>query len=334
MSYDDRVDPGEVPDRVFADDELLEEFDEDIEEDVDDALEVPDHEQTVHAGGERSQPLVHVMGFFAMIVGTANALNERMRDTVDRWRGIAAPGGRSKPRRVTTVAQREAANTQRRTARFIAVGLLGVATVAALVYALAPSYSGEHMHPEDSEEQAQEEEVEDATKETAANAATDAPNHPVANANPNASGSTKVKPALEDRPSAPSTADTRSRPAALTATTKPAAAPPTVPSGAVGSAMFGRKEIKNGRRFMLRMAEPVRLLRGTADAGGFSVIVPDNRALEKAGPVMAAHPAVARAVILNHKDRSAELNVRFVAGTSPAYRVTGQGSALEVTLSP
>jgi hypothetical protein len=76
----------------------------------------------------------------------------------------------------------------------------------------------------------------------------------------------------------------------------------------------------------------VKYLRGTSDAGGFSIVIENNHALEKAAPIKAAHPAIARAIILNRKDRTAELIVRFVPGQSPAFRVTGHGSALEVLL--
>jgi hypothetical protein len=98
--------------------------------------------------------------------------------------------------------------------------------------------------------------------------------------------------------------------------------------------VFGEKQVPNARRFLLRMAEPVRTILGTRDrdGSGFSVVIMGNKALDRAAPIAAGHPAVEQAAILNRRDNSAELTVRFAPGKTPAYRVSGQGSTLEVLL--
>ena len=96
---------------------------------------------------------------------------------------------------------------------------------------------------------------------------------------------------------------------------------------------FGRKQVPAARRFLLRMAEPVGTLLGKENADGFSVVIMGNTALDKAAPLAAYHSAVAHAAILNRRgDHSAELTVQFSPGRTPAYRVSGQGSTLEVLI--
>ena len=96
---------------------------------------------------------------------------------------------------------------------------------------------------------------------------------------------------------------------------------------------FGAKQVPNARRFLLRMSDPVKTLLGKENADGFSVVIMGNTALDKAAPIAAGNPSVARAAILNRRgDHSAELNVQFSPGKTPAYRVSGQGSTLEVLI--
>ena len=96
--------------------------------------------------------------------------------------------------------------------------------------------------------------------------------------------------------------------------------------------VFGTPEIENGRSFLIRMSQPVSVLRGTARADGFTVEVPSSLSLDRAGPIAASHPFVERAMILNRGDHS-ELTVSFVSGRSPAYRVSARGSAIEVLIA-
>lgn len=115
---------------------------------------------------------------------------------------------------------------------------------------------------------------------------------------------------------------------------KPAAAPsPKLTAAAPSVSVFGHAQVPNGKRYLLRMQNPVGQLQGVADSDGFSVILPANKALEKAAPIKAGIPSVASAAIVNFKDH-AELRVHFVPGKKPMYRISGQGTNLEVLIAP
>jgi hypothetical protein len=104
------------------------------------------------------------------------------------------------------------------------------------------------------------------------------------------------------------------------------------PSQAPASSMrFGAVEIPNGRSVSLRMSQPVTGIRGQREPDGFTVTIPGALALDRAGPMRQAIPAIERAMILNRGDH-AVLTVRFVAGRNPPYRVTARGSSIEVTV--
>jgi hypothetical protein len=94
---------------------------------------------------------------------------------------------------------------------------------------------------------------------------------------------------------------------------------------------FGAAKLTRAKRFPLRVSATVTELRGTADAGGFKVIIPGVRPLTKAAPLRSAHRAVASAMIVK-KGSDSELSVRFVKGMKPAYQVTGEGDMLYVAL--
>jgi len=93
---------------------------------------------------------------------------------------------------------------------------------------------------------------------------------------------------------------------------------------------FGASSVR-GRHFVLHMSAPVRALSGTADAGGFSVIIDGALSLDRAGPIAANHSGVARAMILNKGDR-AELTIRFRDGLTPKYQVLAKADAVEITI--
>jgi len=95
---------------------------------------------------------------------------------------------------------------------------------------------------------------------------------------------------------------------------------------------FGAPQVAGGRRFTLRMSRPVRELRGTREADGFTVTIPGTLSLDRAGPIAAAHPLVERSMILNRGDQ-AVLSIRFVSGRNPDYRVVARGSTVEVSIA-
>lgn len=111
----------------------------------------------------------------------------------------------------------------------------------------------------------------------------------------------------------------------------PAKNAPAKPAAVSGN-VFGAKSVPNGKRFVLRMRDPVKSLQGTAESDGFSVLVNGNKALDKAAGLK-TQPSVGGAAIWNRKD-TVELHVRFAPGKSPAYRVTANGPSLEVVIGP
>lgn len=96
-------------------------------------------------------------------------------------------------------------------------------------------------------------------------------------------------------------------------------------------AAFGHRQVPNAQRFVLRTSSPVTSIHGKSDPGGFTVILPNTRSLDKAGPIAHASPVISKAAILN-KGGYAELTVRFADGRSPAYRVSAHQAGLELLI--
>ncbi len=102
--------------------------------------------------------------------------------------------------------------------------------------------------------------------------------------------------------------------------------------GATHGPSFGAKNVAHAQRFVLRMNAPIKTLQGSSDKTGFNVMIPGVRSIDRAGPISARSKVVARAMVLN-KNGNAELNVRFVDGKSPAFRVSGHGVELELLIA-
>jgi hypothetical protein len=109
------------------------------------------------------------------------------------------------------------------------------------------------------------------------------------------------------------------------------AAPATASATSEGT-LFGAPDVPGGRSYLIRMSQPVSVVRGAARADGFTVTIPDSLSLDRAGPIAASHPLVERSMILNRGDH-AELTITFVEGQSPTYRVSARGSAIEVLIA-
>ena len=120
---------------------------------------------------------------------------------------------------------------------------------------------------------------------------------------------------------------------ALTVAKAPApAAAPAAPKPAPRAMRFGATSAPSrAQTFALRMSKPIASISGSADAGGFTVVVMGSLSLDRAGPISAAHKGVARAMVLNKGDRS-ELTIRFADGKRPAYQVRGDGTTLYVVI--
>jgi hypothetical protein len=292
-------------------------------------------------------PLVRVLRVFAMLNDGVQSGVERAREwssgmreeSVVRTTGTGTGTARlfgPKPRRVTGSAQREG-DSGKQNLRVIAIGSVCILALVVFAYALTPSGDEPIPHQDmrsDGVLDPLDSEGDTETSEASALAAapSELPTHDRLNPDvvipPDRSGTEKSA-----RTSPPAAAEKRPRSSPTTlvakAPTPPAAATNTQNAGAMS---YGQKQVPNGRRFLLRMTDPVRTLLGTTSPNGFSVVIMDNKALDKAAPIAVGHPAVEQAFILNRRDHSAELTVRFAPGKNPAYRVSGQGSMLEVLI--
>lgn len=260
-------------------------------------------------------PVVRFLRVLARLVETGRGLGERSRELTEQVRAAATqrlsriPRAPSKPRQVKPAG----ANTQviatrgkldRASWRWIVLGATSIIALGAIMYALVPAASDRYPSHGEVQDQARADGVTGADDEHE--------RHEITNADTmlaTGAGHGRVSDI-----NAATSSSTGNKPTPSTTT------------------QFGQRQIKNPKRFLLRMSEPVKLLQGSSDAGGFSVVIADNHALDRAAPIKSGHPAVAKASILNRKDHSAELVVRFVPGRAPAFRVTGHGSAVEVLL--
>ncbi len=116
-------------------------------------------------------------------------------------------------------------------------------------------------------------------------------------------------------------------PYALDVASAAPAATPAMSSGAT----FGTAGT-TGDELRMRMDGPIGGIRGERTDEGFRVVVAGVRAIDGARRLAAMSAAIERASILNESE-GAVLNVRFVAGQSPAYLVRADGDALVVTVA-
>ena len=118
----------------------------------------------------------------------------------------------------------------------------------------------------------------------------------------------------------------------LTSARSTAAAPAPAALGPVASgSSFGSERVDSGQTVSLRMSLAPTTLEGEADAHGFTVTIRGALSLDRAATIARSNPAVDRASILNRGDH-AVLDVRFVEGRSPAYRVAIRGETVDITI--
>jgi hypothetical protein len=293
-------------------------------------------------------PLVRALAVFAAASEHVRPWLERGQRSLGqlqlRARGsqrVVAGAGRSatwsRPRRVTA-GTNERDIERHSTLRWVAIGAMTIIAVALFVYALAPSSADQvALHRTLEQEHAISPAIDPQLNGSSTLTATagdegepPAP-APAPSAKPTAAQKSVASPG--SRSAATLAAATASPSAPEDRYRAPTSQPTAAKSAAKPSAYFGQKQIPNARRFLLRVSGPVRLVQGTPLSDGFTVVVSDVRALDKAAPIAAGHPSVEQAMILNRKDY-AELSVRFAPGKHPAYRVTPQGAAIEVLLGP
>jgi hypothetical protein len=128
-----------------------------------------------------------------------------------------------------------------------------------------------------------------------------------------------------------STTTSSSASTTLTSTTTAAAAPAASLGPVTGGRSFGSDRVDGGQTVSLRMSLAPTALEGQADAHGFTVTIRGALSLDRAATIARSNPAVDRASILNRGDH-AVLDVRFVEGRSPAYRVAIRGETVDITI--
>lgn len=291
--------------------------------------------------------LMRVLGVFAMLTESFHHGSQRIREWTSGLRDDASSrlGGTGrglfgpKPRRVTASAHRGNLESKHNL-RVIVIGSLAILALVVFAYALTPSDDEPIPHQDMRASHAEGPATDGADvamdTATAMDPALDPSLEPGMEAETSessgAAAGNKPRGAAATDASGASDTHASGRTSTPTSAKQPKASASTASKPAGGSMIYGRKQVPNARRFLLRMAEPVRTLLGTADSGGFSVVIMGNKALDKAAPIAVGHPAVEYSAILNRRDHSAELTVRFASGRSPAYRVSGQGSTLEVLI--
>jgi len=246
-----------------------------------------------------------------------------------------APRRRRKTTAPSTVMAAEDRSGLRRT---VALSVLGATALAMAVYAFAPSASDDALPTTRPVKRLPlAEGVEGAPANPAAQPALDplalaaAPEPVLAAPDPRAVPSAGSVPsgspfAVDVRGGRKAAVAAR---AVVSATPVVAASTPTATKG--NTLRFGAAQVTGAKRFTLRMSRRVTALEGAADAGGFTVVALGGLALDRAGPISSALPAVKRSMIINKGDR-AELSIRFADGKRPAYQVVADGTTLTVSI--
>ena len=114
-------------------------------------------------------------------------------------------------------------------------------------------------------------------------------------------------------------------------TATPAATPAASAGPVTTGRAFGAERVDGGQTVSLRMSLAPTTLEGQADAHGFTVTIRGALSLDRAATIARSNPAVDRASVLNRGDH-AVLDVRFVEGRSPAYRVEIRGETVDITI--
>ncbi|MGE0787662.1 MAG: PilZ domain-containing protein [Sandaracinaceae bacterium] len=275
---------------------------------------------------ERSGPLGRTVG--GRLAALARPFAARLKKSKPKRRTTAMPKAEkvaAAPKRQQRVHAEEAPATPRRNRRLLALGAIAFVLVAGTVYAL--SGGDEPAEPT-----------------------------PPAAAPPPVLAAPEPAPVLEPAPAPEPLADPEAgavdplaeEPAAeLTPPTpEPAGGPLEEPSyptlrdavspadGPVSEGLaFGADSVPDARSGTIRLSLPPTSIRGQELENGFTVTIPGALALDRAAPIASANPSVDRATIINNPGQSmAVLDVRFVAGRHPTYRVVARGRALEVAI--
>lgn len=110
------------------------------------------------------------------------------------------------------------------------------------------------------------------------------------------------------------------------------AAPPSPAAPTAASMTFGAGDVRHGATTVLHMDAPITGVEVVPDGGGFRAILRGGRSLDRAGSVAAVSPSLVERASVENRDDHAELEVRFVVGRSPAYRVEAVGDEIRITI--
>jgi hypothetical protein len=103
--------------------------------------------------------------------------------------------------------------------------------------------------------------------------------------------------------------------------------------GESSSRAFGATQVPNAMIFDLVLESAAQRIEGSEIEDGVLVRIPGGRSVSRAGAIAANHPDVEYAAMRN-LDGAAELEIRFVPGRKPVYRVELRGSIVRVALMP
>jgi hypothetical protein len=97
-------------------------------------------------------------------------------------------------------------------------------------------------------------------------------------------------------------------------------------------APFGNGPVAHGNVLRLKMDGAIDKIEGAQQPTGFSVVIPNRRSLEAAGPLAARDGRIA-SIRVSNDPNGAELTMAFKDGV-PNYQVRARGDTLEIALAP
>jgi hypothetical protein len=100
----------------------------------------------------------------------------------------------------------------------------------------------------------------------------------------------------------------------------------------INVAPFGNGPVSHGNILKIKMDGAIEKIEGAPQATGFTVVIPNRRSLEAAGPLAARDGRIASIKITNDSP-GAELSLQFKDGV-PNYQVRARGDELEIVLAP
>jgi hypothetical protein len=95
---------------------------------------------------------------------------------------------------------------------------------------------------------------------------------------------------------------------------------------------FGNGPVGHANILHLKMDGPIEKIEGATTPTGFTVVIPDRRSLEAAGPLAGRDSRIAGIRVTN-EGSGAELALNFRDGV-PNYQVRARGDTLEIALAP